>query len=299
MVHNNEKLCDSIVHQMSSEFEITDLGEPKRLLGMRLRRSNNGAITLDQEAYVQEILTRFNISDCNLSTLPHQPGHHLSKSMCPRTPEEINDMKEVPYGELVGALLWLSICTRPDIKQAVSVLCRFIKNPGRAHWNAARLILRYLRGTSSFGIQFSNSASKDLVAHVDSDFANDPDKSRSVSAYIIQFANGPVAWKSKLQSTVATSSVHAEYIALYDGVREIVWLRQLLKDLGFEQQSPTAVFEDNKGCISLCSNDRTDPRTKHINVKYHFNREQTKNKSIKVFYKPTAEMLADAMTKPI
>lgn len=299
MVHNNDELCNSIVRRMSTEFEITDLGEPKRLLGMRLRRSKDGTIRLDQEAYVHEILNRFNMNDCNPSSLPHQPGHHLSKTMCPQTPEEISDMKDVPYGELVGALLWLSICTRPDIKQAVSVLCRFVKNPGRAHWNAARLILRYLKGTSSFGIQFSKSESKGLIAHVDSDFANDPDKSRSVSAYIIQFANGPIAWKSKLQSTVATSSVHAEYIALYDGVREIVWLRQLLKDLDFDQKSPTVIFEDNKGCISLCSNERTDPRTKHINVKFHFNREQVKGKSIQVVYKPTAEMLADAMTKPI
>jgi len=301
MVHNNSDLCDRIVKGISSEFEITDLGEPKRLLGMRIRRpSAVGSIRLDQHAYTLELLKRFNMEDCKPSALPHQPGLHLCKAMCPSSADETAEMKDVPYGELVGGLLWLSINTRPDIKQAVSVLCRFIKNPGRLHWTAAKLVLRYLRGTTSHGIVFShNKESSDISGFADSDFANDPDKCRSVSGYVIQLANGPIAWKSKLQSSVATSSVHAEYVALYDGVREVVWLRQLLSELGHEQKTPTVIFEDNKGCISITANNRTDPRTKHIDVKFHYTREQVKNRSVRVEYLPTDKMLADALTKPV
>jgi hypothetical protein len=112
-------------------------------------------------------------------------------------------------------------------------------------------------------------------------------------------AGGPIAWKSKLQTSVATSSVHAEYVALYDATRETVWLRQLLKELGVEQKNPTVIFEDNKGCISLTSNNRTDPRTKHINVKFHYTREQVANNTIRVEYKNTEDMLADPLTKPV
>jgi Reverse transcriptase (RNA-dependent DNA polymerase)/gag-polypeptide of LTR copia-type/Integrase core domain/GAG-pre-integrase domain len=300
MVHNNDAFCDSMVKSISGEFETTDLGEPTKLLGMRLRRTSDGSVRIDQEAYTVELLKRFKMEECQPSSMPHQPGHHLSKSMCPQTPDEIEEMKDAPYGELVGGLLWLSINTRPDIKQAVSVLCRFVKNPGRQHWTAAKLVLRYLQGTKAFGVEYSKcNENWQLSGYADSDFANDPDKSRSVSAYVIMLANGPIAWKSKLQSSVATSSVHAEYVALYDAVREVVWFRQLLRELGHEEELPTIIHEDNKGCISLTANNRTDPRTKHINVKYHFTREQVKEKSVCIEYKPTAEMLADALTKPV
>ena len=92
--------------------------------------------------------------------------------------------------------------------------------------------------------------------------------------------------------------MQAEYQAACDVVREIVWLRQLLKELGHEQQHPTVVFEDNHGCISLTENNRTDPRTKHIDVKYHYTREQVANKVVKFAPIPTAVMVADALTKP-
>ena len=301
MVHNDDDMCDEVVRTIASEFEITDMGTPTRLLGMRVRRSpTDASISLDQEAYIAELLKRHHMDECHPATLPHQPGLHLSKRMCPTTAEETEEMARVPYGELVGGLLWLAINTRPDIKQAVSVLCRFVKNPGRRHWAAAELILHYLQGTRTLGLLYSrNDRNAHLEGYADSDFANDPDKSRSVSAYVIMMANGPVAWKSKLQSSVATSSVHDEYVALYEAVREVVWLRQLLRELGHAATGPTTIFEDNKGSISMASNNRTDPKTKHIDVKYHFTREHVKSNTVAIVYKPTAEMVADALTKPV
>lgn len=121
MVHHGDTLCDSIVAKIGSQFDITDVGQPIRLLGMRLRRSPNGDIRLDPPSYIQDVLSRFNMTNCNPSNLPHPPGYHLSRTMAPQSPEEIQEMQDIPYGELVGALLWLSIGTQPDITQAVSV----------------------------------------------------------------------------------------------------------------------------------------------------------------------------------
>jgi hypothetical protein len=301
MVHNNTTLCDHVVQQLSDEFDITDLGEPTRLLGMRLRRpTETGPIMLDQVAYIIELLKRFNMVDSNPSHVPHQPGVHLSQDMCPTSNHEVEQMKDKPYGELIGGLLWLSINTRPDIVPAVGVLCRYVRNPGPQHWTSAKLVLRYLKGTMQYGIVYSPDQSQpDLTGYVDSDWANDPDTRRSVTGFVLKYANGPIAFKSKGQSSVSTSSVQAEYQALCDAVRETIWLRQLLKEVGHEQNKPTVIHEDNRGCIALTQNNRTDPRTKHIDVKYHYTREQVANKNVVITHIPTADMVADMLTKPV
>lgn len=301
MINNDNQLCDAAVRTIASEFEITDLGEPTKLLGMRVCHDHStGAISLDQETYILEILKRFNMFESKPSDLPHVPNLHLSSSMSPSTPEATKAMQDIPYGEAVGALLWLSICTRPELKPAVSVLCRFIKNPGPQHWSAVKLVFRYLRGSTKHGLRYSRDPTNPgLIGYADSDFANDPDKSRSVGGYVVKFANAAIAWKSKLQSTVATSSTHAEYMALYDCAREIVWLRQLLVDINHATFGPTTIFEDNRGCISMTANMRTDPKTKHVNVKYHYTRGLVQDKTITIEYKATADMIADLMTKPL
>lgn len=113
------------------------------------------------------------------------------------------------------------------------------------------------------------------------------------------FSGGPIACKSKLQSCVATSSVQSEYQALYDCGRQIVWIRRLLKEIGHEQLLPTIIHEDNSGCISLTKNNRTDPLSKHIDVKYHYTRELVANKTIEISKIETLKQIADSFTKPI
>jgi hypothetical protein len=301
LVHNDPSLCETVFKQLSAKFEIQDLGEPKLLLEMRVNRSTpTGPVFLDQKLYVEEILKRFKMSNCKPSSTPHQAGVYLSKEMSPADDAEKRTMQDVPYGQLVGALLWLATNTRPDILNAISVLCRFNNNPGHRHWTAAQLVLRYLKGTTSYGIEYSpNKNQPHLTAYVDSDFANDPDTRRSVTGYVIMYVNGPIAVKSKRQSSVSTSSVQGEYQAACDAVRVVAWLRKLLEDLGHAIDCPTEIYEDNQGCISLTENNRTDPRTKHIDTKYHYTREQVAKKIVKFKYVPTAKMVADALTKPI
>src|SRR5271169_266388 len=300
MVHNDNTFCDSIVNKIGAKFEITDLGEPTHLLGMRVQRETPiGPITLDQEAYICELLKRFNMEECTPARAPHQPNFYLTKDMCPNAETETIDTSQPPYNELIGGLLWLATNTRPDILPAVTVLCRFTRNPGIQHWKSAKLVLRYLKGTMKYGTQFARSSNDNLVGYVDSNCANDPDTRQSVTGYVLMYANSPIAVKSKRQSSVSTLSIQAEYQALCDAVRETVWLRALLKEIGHGQYGATIIHEDNRGCISITENNRTDPRTKHIDVKYHYTREQVDNKVVAIKHIPTTDMVADALTKPI
>jgi Reverse transcriptase (RNA-dependent DNA polymerase) len=299
LAHNDNNLCERVVAQLDDKFQITDLGEPTRILGMNLQyHPDKGTISINQSTYIKELMTQFNLTSCKPISTPHQPGVYLTKAMEPSNDEERQRMRDTPYGSLVGALNYISTHTRPDISTAVGALCRYISNPGPAHWTAAKRVLQYLSYTLDMGIIFTKGESKGILAYSDSDWGQDIDTRRSTTGYVITLAGAPISWKSKRQSTVATSSVHAEYMALYDTIREVVWLRTLLQEMGFPESGPTKVYGDNQGCLAICSNLRTDSRTKHIDIKYHFNREQVQGGMIDLEYCPTGGMVADSLTKP-
>jgi hypothetical protein len=304
MSHNDLSLADKTVIAIEKEFETTDKGMPELLLGMKITRSSaTGPISIDQTSYIEQTVKRFRMEDCKPTTTPHLPNFHFSKSMCPATESESEAMKHVPYSDLLGSLLWIALQTRPDIAQAVGVLCRFASNPGEQHWTGLKRILRYLAHTKSFGIRYSSSDTP-LFGYSDSDYANCPDTRRSTTGYCFIQSNGPIAWKSKLQKSkgslpgVATSSVTAEYQALYDACRETAWLRQLYCEIGSPLSAPTVIYEDNQGAISMAHNNRTDSLTKHISVKYHYTREMVQENQVVINYCETARMVADFLTKP-
>jgi hypothetical protein len=221
--------------------------------------------------------------------------------MCPANEEDREDMRTVSYAELVGSLNWLATHTRLDIANSVGTLCRFISNPGRQHWRAAQRVLKYLSSTSDYGIRFTASkenGNDKLLGYCDADWAGESDSRRSTSGFVFTLNDGPISWKSKLQASTALSSVEAVYISLCAAAREAKWARQLMFELGFPQERATKIFEDNKVCISISSNDRTDARSKHIDVKYHFVRQMIRTNQIQVEYLPTEDMIADMFTKP-
>ena len=175
-----------------------------------------------------------------------------------------------PYRDLVGSLLWVAQNTRPDLAHAVGMLCRFSANPGVQHWTAAKQVLRYLSTTRNMGILYEKTEKDALHVYSDADLANCQDTRRSVTGHVTLLANGAIGWKSKLQKGgPATSSVVAEYQALYDATRSTVWFRQLVKEMGFQVAGPVDIYEDNQGCLAMANNHRTDALTKHIDVKYH------------------------------
>jgi len=137
----------------------------------------------------------------------------------------------------------------------------------------------------------------DLVGYSDADWAGDIDSRRSTTGYLFTIGGVPVSWKSKRQATVALSTAEAEYMALSAATQEVVWLRKFLKNFEIEQSEATVIFEDNQGCIALAKNPVAHERTKHIDIRYHFIREQIEENTIDVKYLPTEEMLADLLTK--
>ncbi|KAL6133097.1 hypothetical protein ACLB2K_065334 [Fragaria x ananassa] len=184
--------------QMKKHFEMKDLGEAKKILGMEITRNRDkGVVYLTQKQYLEKLLLRFRVGvSTKAVSTPLAPHFKLSAECCPKTEEERRYMAEIPYASLVGGLMYTMVCSRPDIAQAVGVISRYMHNPGKEHWFAASWILRYLPGTRDVGLCFKKTSSglRNFVAgYVDSDFAGDLDKSRSTAGYLFTMAQGPVS----------------------------------------------------------------------------------------------------------
>jgi len=163
--------------------------------------------------------------------------------------------------------------TRPDLSFAVGLVARFLQNPRESHWKAAKRILRYVRGTIQFGIHYSAKATPLLVGFTDSDWAGDPDDRKSTAGYVFTLGSGPITWACKKQAAISLSSAEAEYRGAVEASKEALWLRQILSELGFEQQHPTTLWCDNQSAIQLCKDPVQHQRSKHIELHMHFIRK--------------------------
>ncbi|KAH9705989.1 hypothetical protein KPL70_012076 [Citrus sinensis] len=260
--------------QLASEFEMKDLSDAHRILGMEIRRDKkNGSVWLTQKSYLKKVLERFGMDDKTKPVCtPLAPHFKLSSSSCPRSQEECDYMARVPYASVVGSLMYAMVCTRPDISQAVSMVSRYMHNPGKNHWLAVKWILQYLYGTIDVGLLFKKDCGQQCVGYCDSDFTGDLDKRRSTMGYVFTLGGGSISWRSILQSTIALSTTEAEYMAATEAVKEAIWLKGLLGDLRVIQEN-IVVFCDNQSAIFLAKNQTYHARTKHIDVKYHYVRE--------------------------
>ena len=198
---------------------------------------------------------------------------------------------------------------------AVHQCARFNNDPRMPHEKAAKRIVRYLRGTQEKGMILNPEPKKGLECFVDADFAGgfskynpeDPTSCLSRTGYIITYANCPIIWSSKLQSTTALSTTEAEYLALSAALRDVIFVLHLLDELGIFGVDLVAakpvvrckVFEDNCRALELAKAPKLRPRTKHIAIPYHHFREYVAKGRIILQYVNTKEQVADIATKPL
>jgi len=204
------------------------------------------------------------------------------------------------------------IGTRPDLAATISIVSQYAAKPTQIHLNAAKRVLRYLKGSANYelclGADPRNTTNSSIETYdeilrlhgfSDASWGNDVDTRKSTTGYVFFLSDGVISWGSKKQSTVALSTTEAEYMALTEAAKEAIWLRRILSELGFTRQEPTVVYEDNQPAIALTNNPVHHGRTKHIDIKHHFVRSRVESQEIRVEYVPTDEMVADVLTKPL
>jgi hypothetical protein len=285
---------------LSKEFDMKDLGAAKKILGMEIRKDRDAKkLWLSYAGYVKKVLERFSMENAKPVSTHLENHFRLSTSQCPKTVEETEDMSKVPYASAVGCLMYAMVCTRPDLAHVVSVVSKYMANPGKQHWDAVKWIFRYLRGTTDYGITFVRQKSDlSVVGYVDADYAGDLDDRRSTTGYVFTLAGGPICWKSMIQSTVAMSTTEAEYMAAVEVAKEALWLTGLVKELGI-QQGGVSLHCDSQSAIYLAKNQVYHARTKHIDVRFHKIRELVATAELLLEKIHTSENVANMLTKPV
>ncbi|GMF55954.1 unnamed protein product [Phytophthora fragariaefolia] len=237
------------------KFRIKDLGKARFILGIEIDYDmERRTLGISQKAYTESIIKKFGQENAKPCLTPLEPGVHLTRADDPQTKDDKVKMKAKPYRSLVGSLMYLACGTRPDISVAIAKLSRFLENPGEKHWDAGIKVVRYLLKTKDVGIVYDGSLGTELEAYSDADWAGNRDDRRSVSGMMLMMCGAPVVWRSTFQKTVALSSTEAEYMALSDCVKECIWMRRLLKDIGVDQVGATVIYEDNQGAMALAKN---------------------------------------------
>lgn len=291
---SNTQSLEQVKNMLSTRFKMKDLGRLKYFLGIDFCQTE-GCVKMSQKRYVEKILSRYDMQECRTRETPCEQKLDYN--------EEAPKMTDVrTYREAVGSLIYLTMCTRPDICFVVSRLSQHFADPTDEHWVTVKHVLRYLRGTADKELCFRKSSEGlGLQAHSDADWAADTTDRRSTTGYCVRMCEGSslVSWKTKKQPTVALSTCEAEYMALALTIQECIYLEQLLKSMDTYEYLKTVVYEDNQGTIALVKNPVCRQRCKHVDIKYHFIRSIIKDERMTLVYCPTEDMVADAMTKPV
>ncbi|KAL4011721.1 hypothetical protein IC575_028783 [Cucumis melo] len=261
------EICE-LKRQLSNEFEMKDLDELKRILGMDVKRDRKkGLLTISQQSYVIKLLEKYNMSGRKAVSTPLASHFRLSL---------------------------------PDLGYAMGMISRFMSNPGKQHWKAVKWVLRYLKGSANVSLCYSRDCDKStlLGGFTDADYAADLDKKRSLSGHIYRLYGNVVSWKVNLQPVVALSTTESEYISLGEAIKEAVWLKRIVGEL-LSQEFIPIIHCDSQSDIHLMKNPSHHERSKHIDVKFHYIRNVIAQKDVELVKVHIVENLLDMLTKAL
>lgn len=288
---SNEMCLREVKEKLKSKFKMKDLGHLTHFIGIDFTQKE-GTVKMNQSRYIKKILERSGMAECKARATP-------SEIKCDLSPEgEKTDQRK--YREMLGSLIYIMTCTRPDISWIVSRLSQYMSDPRDKHMTALKHVYRYLQGTKDYELCYSQCTTKlELSGYSDADWANDIEDRKSTTGYCFSLSQDGaiVSWKTKKQQTVALSTCEAEYVALAATIQEALYLTQLLKDMDHGFVRTAKVFEDNQGTICLAKNPVNRQRSKHVDIKYHFIRSNVLQGKIVLVYCPTDNMVADVFTK--
>lgn len=289
----SEAQYNSIKQKLSTAFDMTDIGIASWLLGIKVVQVEN-TFFLSQEAYINNMLDEYQLRECRSVKTP------LEQSLRPATEEEQQQFiqLQMSFPKAIGKLIYLATTTRPDIAFCVSTLSQYAAAPGINHWKALMHLMRYLSGSKQHNLVI-NCPSLTLNVYSDADYAGDMSSRKSTSGYVCQLGNATVSWSSTKQARVALSTMEAEYYAMSNSLKQLIWFRRLLiEDLHLLSPTTATILHcDNQAAIALSNNNSSFENAKHIDTKHHAIRDYQRKGIVHVQYLQTTSMPADIMTK--
>ena len=293
---------EALKQKLTSKFDMKDLGHAKKILGMEITRDRRkGTMFLSQKKYLEKVLNTFGMNNCKPVITPFASYFKLSNQQCPKTSEEKQEMSKAPYANAVGCMMYAMVLTRPDFSHALSLISRYMASPGKEHWKAAKWVLRYLNGTLDYGLLYGKNRETNeagLWGYVDSDYVGDLDRRRSQTRYMFMLNGCLISWKASLQHVVVLSTTEAEYTAASEAVKEALWLKGLISELGIPQKV-VDIHYDSSSAIYLSINLAHHEKTKHIDIKLHLIRNVISKEVVKMVKIHTSNNPSDMLTKVV
>ncbi|KAJ0712899.1 putative RNA-directed DNA polymerase [Helianthus annuus] len=277
---------------LSSCFDMKDLGEAEVILGIRIKRENNG-ISISQSHYIEKILKKFNFHDSSPVSTPMDPAFKLS-------PNEGVAVSQLEYSRAIGSLMYAMISTRPDIAYAVGKLSRYTSNPGASHWQAMNRVFRYLKGTMKYGLTYTGFPSV-LEGYSDASWIKNKEDHSSTSGWTFLLGGGAISWASKKQTCITDSTMESEFVALAAAGKEAEWLRNLIYEIPLWPKpiSPISIRCDSAATLAKAYSQVYNGKSRHLGVRHSMIRELITQGVISVEFVRTQQNLADHLTKEL
>ncbi|GJS76499.1 retrovirus-related pol polyprotein from transposon TNT 1-94 [Tanacetum coccineum] len=286
----NTAMCDEFSNQMTTKFRMSMMGQMSFFLGLQISQSFRG-IFINQSKYASEIVKKYGLNTIDSVNTPMIKNKKLDKDL------QGKPVDATLYQGMIGSLMYLT-ASRPDLNYVVCLCAQYQAKPTEKHLQAVKRIFRYLNRTINMGLWYSKNTDMSLTAYADADHAGCQDTRRSTSGSTQFLGDKLVSWSSKKQKCTAISSTEAEYIALSGCCSQILWMRSQLIDYGFKFNK-IPLYCDNKSAIALCCNNVQHSRAKHIDIRYHFIKDQVENGIVELYFVRTEYQLADIFTKPL
>lgn len=298
----SKNLIEEVIMKLTTHFDLKILGKTKKLLGVEFEEDGD-KVFVNQTNYISEVFKRFQDYYPSISSLPIAKGTVFSKLQCPTTADEVEEMKKIPYRNVIGCLSYITSHTRPDIAYAVNIFSQFQANPGKFHWNGLLKLLGYVQNTKDAKLQLSCSKIQ-LKTFTDADFAANRDDRTSLSGQISFLGEAPITWRANKQKSVSLSTMEAEFVALTEATKELVWFNNIITECHDREIFPGSMLKpqlkvDNMAAIAFIKSPIETYKTKHIDVKLFFVRDLLSKDIFEVSYVKSKENLADIFTKPM
>jgi hypothetical protein len=249
LMGSSSALITQYKERLNACFPLTDLGPIHWLLGIKITRDRPKTISLSQQLYIDSVLAQFSLQDAQGYSTPMVPSTLYTCSDVPTDTTEDAQMGKVPYREAIGSLMYASVATRPDITFAISTLLQFLENPGQAHWEAVKRVMRYLSQTRNYELTYGGE-SHDLIGYTNADGASQ-DHRHVISGYAFLIDGSAISWSSCKQELITLSTAEAEYVAATHTAKEAIWLCKFIFELIPSLSAQTTMFCDNQAVLTV------------------------------------------------
>ena len=260
IVGSDDKMITSTKNMLNSRFDMKDMGLADVIMGIKIKRTSDGLV-LSQSHYVDNILGKFDKDKSGIAKTPIDVTLHFSKN-------KGESVAQVEYSRVIGSLMYLMSCTRPDIAYAVNKLSRYASNPGAMHWQGIMRVLKYLRFTRDYGLHYIRYPAV-LEEYSDANWISNVKDSKSHSGYVFTLGGAAVSWKSSKQTVITRSTMESEFIDKCGEKAE--WLRHFLEDIPRwpKPVPPICIHCDSQSAIGRAQNSMYNGKFRHIRRRHN------------------------------